>query len=785
LLYNNGVQNVPDTAFGISGSVSTRGRIYIRDENSDTQTSTTWNQMSTLTAIPVNFSTGQDLHFNNDQYSQYFQASANGKVRADAFRTYWATYINSLYDIDARKLTCNVYLKPTEIQDIALNDKIFIDGAYYRINRVNGANLSRRDTVEVELIKIIAQQLKFPRRRVGTTNLVLDYNSLSIVGTGLYVDLDTGAVVNNFDTIRAVAAKDYMQIYNNAGTASVVWDYQVEIDNTNQFDQSVLGTNKVDIGASKVSTLGSGNQVKAGTETSFVVGNQNFVGENTTNVTIFGEGHSVDNQAQNAQILGGVSNSISGSNQSTIIGSTGTILLNCDNSISINGENDKITDSDFTTAINSHTNEVIINGSGHAVIGLNREGAGLDLLNSRNNSNFLGDTYIGGGYLIDSFTKNIGDSTTTTLTGSSYGNGKHETLYILNWNGLSPGTASINLPSAANSDYKGVVYTFKGKGFAVGDVAVINTFTVGQTIDGNTTYTLSGASGSAPWVTLHASGSNWYAINASIGSPGPAGPSGSGICAEEIKVVNSDMPGPGEIYYYTSVQNTGSVCQDLNTLDVFGLHYESTANRHFLDTGLTVTGSVIATSFTGSLLGTASFAISSSFASTASFTPNALVTASVSSNTITFTKGNGTTFPITVSTGSFSAFPFTGSAIITGSLTTIGSVVTSGSVRGQYQTLTIASSTASMNCTLSDYFTLTLPSGSTHISASNVNPGQTISVIVTTPSAGVANVTLNSSIKTQNASGYAPTSGSSKTDVLTFISTTSNTLLMVPTNNFS
>ena len=45
-------------------------------------------------------------------------------------------------------------------------------------------------------------------------------------------------------------------------------------------------------------------------------------------------------------------------------------------------------------------------------------------------------------------------------------------------------------------------------------------------------------------------------------------------------------------------------------------------------------------------------AVSSSFATTASFTPNALVTASVSLNTITFTKGDGSTFPITVNTGS-------------------------------------------------------------------------------------------------------------------------------------
>jgi hypothetical protein len=56
-------------------------------------------------------------------------------------------------------------------------------------------------------------------------------------------------------------------------------------------------------------------------------------------------------------------------------------------------------------------------------------------------------------------------------------------------------------------------------------------------------------------------------------------------------------------------------------------------------------------SFTGSFSGTASNAVSSSFATsalTASYTPNAIVTASVNISTITFTKGDNSTFNITV-----------------------------------------------------------------------------------------------------------------------------------------
>ena len=56
-------------------------------------------------------------------------------------------------------------------------------------------------------------------------------------------------------------------------------------------------------------------------------------------------------------------------------------------------------------------------------------------------------------------------------------------------------------------------------------------------------------------------------------------------------------------------------------------------------------------------------------------TGSLLTTASVVLNTITFRKGDGTTFPITVNTGSGggASFPYTGSATITGSLVITGS----------------------------------------------------------------------------------------------------------------
>jgi hypothetical protein len=68
-----------------------------------------------------------------------------------------------------------------------------------------------------------------------------------------------------------------------------------------------------------------------------------------------------------------------------------------------------------------------------------------------------------------------------------------------------------------------------------------------------------------------------------------------------------------------------------------------------------ITASYILNAISSSFASTASYvlnSVSSSFSSTASFTPNAITTASVSLNTITFTKGSGATFNITVDTGS-------------------------------------------------------------------------------------------------------------------------------------
>jgi hypothetical protein len=447
-----------------------------------------------LSAVNNVFATDTTLHFNSTNHYPYQEPNKSGYVKADAFRTYWATYLNSeLYDIDARKVTMNIYLKPTEYFNFQLNNKIFIDGAYYRINKINGGNLTKSESVEVELIKILNRRLKFPRVRLRDGDIItIDYEvGLEQGGTTTVISDNTGLPVTGSQIGGFLLDNGYQfRPDNGSGTiGSGNWLYTQGA--TNVDTQKIVGTGTVDTRATNTITTGTENTIQPSSNT-LVVGKANTVGQLSENVTILGNEHTSGIGTLNAQFLGGEGNYTSGSNSNlVIVGGTGSYAFNTDYSAIINGYSAGLRDSDVTTLITPHENEVVINGSGHTVIGLNLEGAGLDLLNYRNNSNWLGDTYFGEALFRTPKTINIGDGTSIQLYDTQY---KHDSLFVLNWNGLSPGTASIELPSYVNNDYENIQYTFKANGTFDGTTYLeLEGFGGTQNIEGNTTYSFTNA----------------------------------------------------------------------------------------------------------------------------------------------------------------------------------------------------------------------------------------------------------------------------------------------------
>lgn len=119
--------------------------------------------------------------------------------------------------------------------------------------------------------------------------------------------------------------------------------------------------------------------------------------------------------------------------------------------------------------------------------------------------------------------------------------------------------------------------------------------------------------------------------------------------------------------------------------------------------------------------------------------------------------------------------------IATGSFSGSFSGIVSSSFRGEVVALSITSGTASLDCNLGNFFTLTASGSSIHISASNIQPGQTINF-------KLVNGSPTSSISFSAGKFYYPSgsayTASTGTDILTFISFDSARLYSTNLNNF-
>jgi hypothetical protein len=113
-----------------------------------------------------------------------------------------------------------------------------------------------------------------------------------------------------------------------------------------------------------------------------------------------------------------------------------------------------------------------------------------------------------------------------------------------------------------------------------------------------------------------------------------------------------------------------------------------------------------------------------------------------------------------------------------------GSTIVTGSVCGNVVGLSIASQTASMDLTVGNFFTLTLVSGSTtHLTATNIRPGQTVNLLVNQPSVGTGSVSYNSTFDFPAGNAYIATAFTSSKDILTFITFDSSIIYATSINN--
>ena len=77
------------------------------------------------------------------------------QVGNSLYNQYWSSYIQSLYNSSARRFSGKFILDDQDLRDFSFDDVIFVNGHYYRPEKISNAAIGEKSAVEVQLIKLL------------------------------------------------------------------------------------------------------------------------------------------------------------------------------------------------------------------------------------------------------------------------------------------------------------------------------------------------------------------------------------------------------------------------------------------------------------------------------------------------------------------------------------------------------------------------------------------------------------------------------------------------------
>lgn len=106
----------------------------------------------------------------------------------------------------------------------------------------------------------------------------------------------------------------------------------------------------------------------------------------------------------------------------------------------------------------------------------------------------------------------------------------------------------------------------------------------------------------------------------------------------------------------------------------------------------------------------------------------------------------------------------------------------SGSINATVNAITLASSTASLDCSLGNFYTVTLNAGSNKLVTTNRQSGQTLTLKVKQPSSGYGELSASAEIKFPEDFPYLPTNTTNAEDIITLVTYDTTSLYAVAVN---
>lgn len=94
-----------------------------------------------------------DIHFGVPK--ELYFTLVSGAVNVTQFNVYWSAYMAEITDKDSKLLSCYLKLTPVDILNLDFSKFIYIDGSYWRLNKIEDWNAAQPDVCRAEFLKVI------------------------------------------------------------------------------------------------------------------------------------------------------------------------------------------------------------------------------------------------------------------------------------------------------------------------------------------------------------------------------------------------------------------------------------------------------------------------------------------------------------------------------------------------------------------------------------------------------------------------------------------------------
>jgi hypothetical protein len=180
------------------------------------------------------------------------------------FNRYWRNYFLEITNKNSRKVECSIYLTPKDIYELDFKNLIYIDGQYYRLNKIINFNPIGNTTTRVELINVI-NSIEFSTQTKNITN-----------GNNNIFDDTLESLPFNYGARQFLPNELRVIGINNSISEQ---SYNILINGDDNFvsqgvnNVSIIGSNNVSVfNSSNVSVIGTNNVVVTESNTTIING---------------------------------------------------------------------------------------------------------------------------------------------------------------------------------------------------------------------------------------------------------------------------------------------------------------------------------------------------------------------------------------------------------------------------------------------------------------------------------------------------------------------------------